>query len=48
MSSEGRWHGRRLHFVGIVCVLFDVQDEAHYQEWLRGIRDPDVVVIRID
>ena len=38
----------RLHFSGIVCVLFDVQDEAHYREWLRGIRDPDVVVIRID
>ena len=38
----------RLHFAGIVCVLFDVQDEAHYREWLRGIRDPDVVVIRID
>ncbi|TMI54375.1 hypothetical protein E6H18_11015 [Candidatus Bathyarchaeota archaeon] len=37
----------RLHFSGIVCVLFDVQDETHFQEWLRGIQDPGVLVIRI-
>jgi len=37
----------RLYFSGIVCVLFDVQDETRYQEWLKGIRDPTVAVIRI-
>jgi hypothetical protein len=37
----------RHHFSGIVCVLFDVQDETHYEEWLKGIRDATVVVIRI-
>ena len=37
----------RLHFAGIVCVLFDIQDEGRYQEWLRGIQDPGVLVIRI-
>lgn len=37
----------RLHFAGIVCVLFDVQDEVRYQEWLHGIQDPGVVVIRM-
>ena len=37
----------RLRFSGIVCVLFDVQDETHYDEWLKGIRNPTVVVIRI-
>ena len=36
----------RLYFSGIVCVLFDVQDETHYQEWLKGIRNPTVVFIR--
>jgi len=38
----------RLRFSGIICVLFDVQDETHYQEWLKSIRDPTVAVIRID
>lgn len=37
----------RLGFAGIVCVLFNVQDEVHYKEWLEGIQDPAVVVIRI-
>jgi hypothetical protein len=37
----------RLGFSGIMCVLFDVQDEVHYEEWLKGIRDPTLVVIRI-
>jgi len=37
----------RLSFSGIVCVLFDVQDKTHYEEWLKGIRDPTIVVIRI-
>ncbi len=32
----------------MLCVLFDVQDQVRYQEWLRGMEDrfPEVVVIR--
>jgi hypothetical protein len=38
----------RQHWPSFVCVLFDVQDEERYQEWLRGMQDkfPDVVVKR--
>ena len=37
----------RLQFAGIICVLFDIQDEVRYNEWLRMIQDPGVVIIRI-
>ena len=36
------------HFQSVVCVLFDVQDEQHFEEWLAGMarQFPHVVIIR--
>jgi len=36
------------HFESIVAILFDVQDEHRYAEWLRGMEKqfPDVLIIQ--
>src|SRR5436309_968349 len=36
------------YFDRIVCVLFDVEDEVHYAEWLKGMtrEHPEVIIMR--